>query len=101
MPYNLVVRSIHSEDVTLEHLAAHAEMHPAFVHRLVEFGLIRPVTTRNAIFLFKASSILRLRSIKRLRTELGINLPGVAAILDLVERLRALEHENASLRAKL
>jgi hypothetical protein len=42
----------------------------------MEFGLLRPLG----------------------RTELGINLPGVAVILDLFERLRTLERENQSLR---
>jgi hypothetical protein len=37
----------------------------------------------------------------RLRNDLGINLQGVAVVLDLVERLRDLERENASMRAKL
>jgi DNA-binding transcriptional MerR regulator len=101
MLYSLVVRSINSEDVTVEHLANRAEMHPAAVQRLIDFGLIRPVTPTNAVFLFRASNVLRLRSINRLRSDLGINLQGVAAVLELVERLRNLEHENASLRARL
>jgi DNA-binding transcriptional MerR regulator len=101
MLYDLVVRSINSEDVNVEHLANRAEMHPATVQRLIDFGLIRPVSPMNAVLLFKVSNILRLRSIKRLRRELGINLQGVAAVLDLLERLRDLESENASLRARL
>jgi MerR family transcriptional regulator/heat shock protein HspR len=101
MLYDLVVRSIHSEDVTVDHLAMRAEMHPAAVQRLIDFGLIRPVSPMNALLLFKPSNILRLRSIRRLRSDLGINLQGVAAVLDLLERLRDLENENASLRARL
>jgi hypothetical protein len=91
--YALVVRSIPSDEVTLDHLAARAEMHPELVARLVEFGLIQPVATQGTLF--------RLQSIRRLRNDLGINLPGVAVVLDLIERLRDLERENASLRAKL
>ncbi len=101
MHYDLIVRSIHSEDLTLDHLATRADMHPAVVQRLADLGLIRPVTPRGAMFLFESSNIPRLRSIKRLRCDLGINLQGVAVVLDLVERLRDLEHENASLRARL
>lgn len=101
MLYDLVMRSISSENITLDLLATRAEMHPAVVERLIECGLIRPVPSVGATSLFEVSTILRLRSIKRLRGELGINLQGVAAVLDLVERLRNLEHENASLRAKL
>jgi hypothetical protein len=101
MRYDLVLRSIDCDDLTLEHLAAHAEMHPALVERLVDCGLLQPVASGAAIFLFDSSKIVRLRSIKRLRRDLGINLQGIAVVLDLIERLRDLERENASLRAKL
>jgi DNA-binding transcriptional MerR regulator len=101
MRYDLMVRSINSESVTLANLAKRAGMHPMLLERLVECGLIRPITPVGAIALFESATVLRLRSIRRLRSELGINLQGVAAVLDLVERLRHLEHENASLRARL
>jgi hypothetical protein len=91
--YDLVVRSLSPEEMTLDGLAACAGMHPDLVARLVDFGLLQPV--------FDASKVIRLRSIQRLRNELGINLEGVAVVLDLVERLQALERENAWLRAKL
>jgi DNA-binding transcriptional MerR regulator len=97
----LVVRSISEEELTLDHLAARAEMHPELVARLVEFGLLQPITAAGTLLLFDSSKIRRLRSIKRLRSELGINLEGVAVVLDLVERLQTLERENAWLRAKL
>jgi len=99
--YALVVHSTASDEVTLEHLAERAEMHPALLARLVDFGLIQPVATRGAFVLFDSAKITRLHSIKRLRNDLGINLPGVAVVLDLIERLTDLERQNASLRAKL
>jgi MerR family transcriptional regulator/heat shock protein HspR len=99
--YELVVGSIKPDEVTLDDLAALAEMHPALVERFVEYGLIQPSATRGTLFLFDSSKIPRLRSIMRLRSDLGINLQGVAVVLDLVERLRDLERENASMRAKL
>jgi DNA-binding transcriptional MerR regulator len=99
--YDLVVRSIESTEITLDDLAAIAGMHPALVERFVEYGLIEPTTTRGTLFLFDSSKSSRLLSIKRLRKDLGINLQGVAVVLDLVERLHDLERENASMRAKL
>jgi DNA-binding transcriptional MerR regulator len=71
------------------------------VERFVEFGLVHPTAKRGTLFLFDSSKSSRLRSIKRLRTDLGINLQGVAVVLDLLERLHNLERENASMRAKL
>jgi DNA-binding transcriptional MerR regulator len=99
--YDIVVRSIESNEVTLDKLAALAGMHPALVERFVEYGLIQPAATRGTLFLFDSSKSNRLRSIMRLRNDLGINLQGVAVVLDLVDRLHDLEIENASIRAKL
>jgi MerR family transcriptional regulator/heat shock protein HspR len=101
MRYDIVVRSIDSNEVSLENLAALAGMHPALVERFVEFGIIQPTAARGTFFLFDSSKSNRLRSIMRLRHDLGINLQGVAVVLDLLERLRDLERENASMRAKL
>jgi DNA-binding transcriptional MerR regulator len=76
-------------------------VHPEFIERLIACGLIRSVAPLGSIVVFEQSNIRRLQSIRRLRNDLGINLQGVAAILDLLEKLQALQHENASLTARL
>jgi MerR family transcriptional regulator/heat shock protein HspR len=73
-------------------------MHPALVERLVEFGLIDPVQWEGSRCLFDPSAISRLRRIGRLREALGINLAGIEVILDLVDRVVALQRENRELR---
>ena len=75
-------------------------MHPALVERFVEFGLIEPVEWEGATLLFDASAVPRLRMIGRLRESLGINLAGIAVILDLLDRLCALQRENETLRSR-
>jgi hypothetical protein len=99
--YELAVRSILSDQITLDELAARAGMHPELVARLVEAGLMETVSAPGDLFIFDSSKVRRLRCIMRLRNDLGINLQGVAVVFDLVERLQDLERENASLRAKL
>lgn len=89
------------EELTLEVLAARAGMHPTLIQRFLEFGLLHTVHREHAVVAFDASAIPRLRTINRLRKELGINLQGVAVVLDLLDRLRALERENESLRRRL
>ena len=42
---------------------------------------------------FDAACLPRLLAISRLRADLGVNLHGVAVILDLVDRLAALQRE--------
>ena len=79
-------------------LASRAGMHPALVERLVEFGLIDPVEWEGSRWLFDPSAIPRLRMIGRLRESLGINLAGIEVILDLVDRVAALQRENRELR---
>jgi hypothetical protein len=89
------------EQLTLDLLALRAGMHPELVQQFVEFGLLQPVEEQDAILFFDASDVIRLAAIGRLRSELGINLPGVAVVLELLDRIRALERENRSLRCRL
>jgi DNA-binding transcriptional MerR regulator len=87
--------------LTLEGLAESAGIHPALVERLIEFGLVEPVEWAGASPLFDVSVIGRLRVIERLRGDLGINLAGIAVILEMIDRLRAVQCENDLLRSRL
>jgi len=98
--YQIVLRGTDDERLTLEELALHAAMHPAMVARLVEFGLVTPMRQEGAN-LFDPSAVSRLRTIGRLRRTLGINLDGISVILDLVDKVRALQRENENLRNRL
>jgi DNA-binding transcriptional MerR regulator len=90
-----------SERLTLDRLAADAGMHPALVERFVACGLITPVAWQGGALLFEASTVLRLRTIARLRDNLGINVAGIAVIMDLLDRLRDLQRANELLRSRL
>ncbi len=92
--YELVVCRDERSQLTLDEVARHAGMHPGFVEGLVEFGLMRPDESG----FFSPSDVTRLRSIARLRESLGINLAGIAVILDLLEKLHAVQRENERLR---
>lgn len=91
--YELVFRRVENH-LSLEALAARADMHPALVERFVECGLIEPCAREGASLFFDAAAVPRLRLIGRLRDNLGINLAGIAVVLDLLDRLRALQREN-------
>ncbi|PYI97645.1 MAG: hypothetical protein DME98_07565 [Verrucomicrobia bacterium] len=99
--YELVLCRNERQQLTLDVLASRAGMHPALVERFVEFGLIEPVQRQGARPLFDPSAVPRLRMIGRLRESLGINLAGIAVILDLLDRLSALQRENETLRSRL
>lgn len=99
--YQLVHCRVEREQVTLEILAACTGLHPTLVEGLVELGLIEPDARTGGHMLFNVSCITRLRMIERLRRDVGINLSGIAAILDLLDRLTALQRENERLRNQL
>jgi MerR family transcriptional regulator, heat shock protein HspR len=79
--------------LTLEELAHAARLHPDLVESFVDFGLLEPVGRHGPHLLFDAKAVLRVRAIQRLRRDLGVNLSGIAIILDLTERLRTLQQE--------
>src|SRR5712691_1513767 len=84
---------IEREQLSLDALAACAGVHPARIEYFVEYGLIEPVARRGTQWLFDTACLARLRMIERLRHDLGANLPGIAVILDLLNRLTTLQRE--------
>ena len=95
--YQIVFYGSDNQQLTLDDVALHAGMHPAFVERLVELGLVTPIRQQGAMF-FDPSAVSRLRTVARLRQSLGINLAGISVILDLVDKICALQRENENLR---
>lgn len=99
--YDIVILRDERRPIDLDAVAKQAGLHPALVARYAEAGLIEPVAWEGTNLMFDPSVIPRLRVIERLRSDLCINLSGVAVILDMVERLRALQSENDLLRSRL
>lgn len=64
-------------------------------------GLIAPSRTKGRIRLYSIDDIRRAQQIRRLIEDLGVNLAGVEVILQLTERIAALEEEIGILRAEL
>jgi MerR family transcriptional regulator/heat shock protein HspR len=96
--YQIVLCHDEREQVTLEALAARAGLPLARVERYVEFGLLEPVGRAGSQALFDMAAVPRLRMIERLRRDIGINLAGISVILDMLDRLRALQRENEWMR---
>lgn len=68
-------------------------MHPQTLRKYERLGLIQPTRTIGSMRLYSDEQIQRLRVIKRLVDELGINLAGVQQLLSIakvVERMRPL-----------
>lgn len=67
------------------------EMHPQTLRKYEREGLIAPSRTTGNLRLYSDEDLERLRQVKYLVGELGLNLAGVQLVLELTRRLRALE----------
>ncbi|HEY7018953.1 MAG TPA: helix-turn-helix transcriptional regulator [Gaiellaceae bacterium] len=66
-------------------------MHPQTLRQYEEKGLVRPQRTAGNTRLYSEADLERLRLIQRLTTQLGLNLAGVEAVLDLEEQLQRMQ----------
>jgi len=68
-------------------------MHPQTLRKYERIGLVRPSRTVGSMRIYSQGEIARLRLIKRLVDDLGVNLAGVRQLLsiaEIVERVRPL-----------
>jgi MerR family transcriptional regulator/heat shock protein HspR len=65
------------------------------VRHLVRLGLVRPSVVEAGRPLFGEPELARLRKIRRLTVDLGVNLAGVEVILRLTDELAALRAGSA------
>lgn len=86
--------------LTIEDLARATGLHPDQIEAFVRFGLLEPAAGEERA-VFAVAAIDRLRTIVRLRRDLGVNLAGVAAILEMQERITELRVELEHLRRRL
>ena len=73
-------------------------MHPQTLRKYERLGLVQPSRTIGSMRLYSREELERLRLIKRLVDELGINLAGVQRLLivaETMQRIRPLIDENA------
>ena len=64
-------------------------------------GLVEPARSKGRIRLYSLHDLERVRQIRRLVDDLGVNLAGVEVIIRLTDRIRELEAEIDQLRAEL
>jgi MerR family transcriptional regulator/heat shock protein HspR len=74
---------------------------PARVRRYLKVGLVRALPDERGRLLLDTDEIVRLRKIRRLTTDLGLNLAGVEVVLrllDQIDEMQALLDRSASRR---
>jgi MerR family transcriptional regulator, heat shock protein HspR len=78
-------------------------MHPQTLRKYERLGLVQPTRTIGSMRLYSRDELERLKLIKRLVDDAGINLAGVQRLLsiaEVVQRLRPLMREDAALSAR-
>lgn len=83
-----------STEITIVELCRVCSVDTALVEDLIEEGVLQPVGTSKGAPLFPYSSVRRTRMVVRMQRDLGVNLPGAAVALDLIERIHALQRRS-------
>jgi chaperone modulatory protein CbpM len=90
-PTQSVVILDDAEEITLADLSRACRVHAEWVVELVEEGVIEPRGKVGPQWRFAATTVVRVQKAQRLHSDLGINLPGVALALQLLDRIETLE----------
>jgi len=61
------------------------EVHPQTLRKYEKYGLVRPSRSVGMLRLYSEEDLIRLKIIKTLVDDYGVNLAGIAIIMDLVE----------------
>jgi len=84
------------ETLSLSELTMFCDTNAEWVVTLVEYGVVTPVTRATPEWEFTATHIARARKAARLMRDLGLNVAGVALVLDLIEERDALARKLAT-----
>jgi len=95
-PTQSVVILDEAEEITLADLTRTCRVHAEWVMELIEEGVLEPRGPQTGgmggpQWRFSATSIVRVEKARRLQRDLGVNLPGIALALQLLDRIDALE----------
>jgi chaperone modulatory protein CbpM len=78
------------EELSLQELCRACELSEKQVVEMVEYGVIDPVGGEPAEWRFVGVSLHRVRITRNLQRDLGVNTPGAALALELLEELEQL-----------
>ena len=81
---------IEEDSLTLGQLCRACGVHADWIISLVEEGIIEPQGEDIRLWRFSGASLVRARIALRIQRDLGVNLAGIALVLDLIEELESL-----------
>jgi len=77
-------------ELSLAELCSACELSETEIIELVEEGVVEPLGRRPSSWRFRAVSLRRIRISRNLQRQLGVNAPGAALALDLLDEVEAL-----------
>ena len=93
-----IIGSVQDQDLIFISVAARMlGMHPQTLRKYERLGLVQPTRTIGSMRLYSREELARIKLIKRLVDEAGINLAGVQRLLsiaDIVQRVRPMVRER-------
>jgi MerR family transcriptional regulator/heat shock protein HspR len=95
---------VEEEFLLISVAARHLGMHPQTLRKYERLGLVRPSRTIGSMRVYSRGEIDRLRAIKHLVDEAGVNLAGVQrllAIADVVREMQTVADGEQSPRSQL
>lgn len=84
--------------LSLEAFATRAELHPDLIRRFTALGLLEADRDAAGRLSFAPAQLLRVGRIKRLRAGLSLNYAAIGLVMDLLDRVSALEAELRAAR---
>jgi hypothetical protein len=89
---------VRSRGISLEGLAQQTGLHPDVLRRFVALGVVDAALTPDGDLRFRQLDVARVCRAQRLRTGLGLNYAAMGLVLDLLDRIAALEAGKDSRR---
>ena len=78
-------------EITVVELCQVCAVDPRIVDELIEEGILEPRSSESGTVVLPYSSVRRTRMVIRMQRDLGVNLPGAAVALELIERIYRLQ----------
>ncbi len=96
-PYEIIISRKHElvamPGITASELGRLCECHGSVLQRLVAIGLLEPLSAGTP-HLFDRSAVVRARKALRLKRDLRLNFDAVALVMELLDRIEALERSH-------
>lgn len=84
--------------LSLDAFAAMTGLHPELVRRLIVLGIVEPTRDANGQWCFDRSQVRAVARMQRLRSSFALNYSALGLVMDLLDRIDALESERRTER---